>query len=94
MMNTKKLGKKQIEILRSMKRSGYVLRMIHDYRRDQKSECWLEDDEGANTYERVSCDFAQNLYDRGLTESEEFNPCLGIDIITFRVTRQLKTLCL
>ncbi len=82
----KGLGKKQKEVLNDMAENNNVIRGIIDHTLGNgKIEYQLEDEEGDNSFEKLSTRFVESLIDRSVFEVEEFNPCLHIDIITLRL---------
>lgn len=90
LINLSRLGINQINLLVCMASNGHVLRMVHDYRRDNTKSYHLEDDEGADTYENYPVNFIEKLIERNLFTVEEFNPCLGMDIFTLRLKKEVK----
>ena len=87
-INTKKLGKKQIIVLHRMINEQLVIRSVKDAH-DMSEDINLQDEEGDNDYEKITPEFLNSLYNRGLFEITSWMPALHIDITTFRIKKTI-----
>ena len=85
-LNTKKLGKKQVLVLQRMVSEQLVIRSVSDAH-DGSEDINLQDEEGDNDYEKITPEFLNSLYNRGLFEITSWMPALHIDITTFRIKK-------
>lgn len=83
----KGLGLKQHQLLYRMAKENLVIRVISDHYENSISVN-LEDEEGDNTYEKVSHAMMNSLCKRGLFNCSGWCPSLQITIDTFKLKKQ------